>query len=90
MASGIFLIRDDGELVEMREDAGTLTFSRTRLGSLRELGAADVGNVEGMAVGPVMEDGSRLVVIVNDDNFGRDIQRGTRVIVLRFVDEPEP
>lgn len=75
------------ELVEMREEAGELYFQKTRLGSLHELGVRPIGNVECMALGPVLEDGSRLLVLVNDDNFGRDIQRGTQLIVLRLLAE---
>lgn len=59
---------------------------KRRLTSLRALGVPVLGNVEGLAIGPSIEDerGGRLVVAVSDDNFGRDMQHGTQLIVMRL------
>ncbi|MBL0921321.1 MAG: esterase-like activity of phytase family protein [Phycisphaerales bacterium] len=55
-----------------------------RFGSLNSLGP---GNVEGLAIGPVIDDeaGGRLVILVSDDNFGREGPRGALVIALRLL-----
>ena len=71
-------------LVEVTRAGAALSFTKTPLGSLRTLGVANPGNAEAMALGPPAADGSRRVVIMNDDNLGRDGQRGTRTIVLQL------
>jgi len=73
-------------LVTMTHAGAALTFTKTPLGSLRALGVADPGNAEAIAIGPAAEDGSRLVVILNDDNRGRDGQYGARAIALRLAE----
>lgn len=56
----------------------------TQFGSLNSLGP---GNTEGIAIGPEIDDetGGRLVILVSDDNFGRDGVRGSLVIALRLL-----
>lgn len=56
----------------------------TQFGSLNSLGP---GNAEGVAIGPEIDDeiGGRLVILVSDDNFGRDGVRGSLVIALRLL-----
>ncbi len=53
-------------------------------GALQSLGP---GNVEGMAIGPAIDDerAGRLLVLVSDDNFGREGERGALIIALRLV-----
>lgn len=70
------------ELVEMRIDGDTLSFKKMRLGSLQDLGAHDVGNVEAMAVGGTNHDGTQHVFVLSDDNRGRDGQHSTRIVAL--------
>lgn len=55
-----------------------------QFGSLNSLGP---GNAEGIAIGPEIEDdtGGRLVILVSDDNFGRDGPRGSLIIALRLL-----
>lgn len=55
----------------------------------------NLGNLEGMTIGPTIADltgdnseHGRLLLLIADDNFGRDIQRGSRVIALRISDLP--
>lgn len=60
---------------------------KRRIASLRaDLGLTFLGNLEAMAVGPPIDDelGGRLLIIMADDNFGRDGQQGTQVIALRL------
>jgi len=55
--------------------------------TLGDLGAPNVGNIEGMAIGPRIGDAraGRLLVLIADDNFGRDVQRGSAIVALRLV-----
>lgn len=59
--------------VDSLEDAGTavVPVDKHLLLDLADLGA-ELGNVEGMALGPALADGRRLLVLVADDNFARD------------------
>ncbi len=72
-------------LVELTRDDGSLRFTKHRLASLRELGVTNPGNVEAMALGPRHADGSRTLVIINDDNLGAGTPPGTRAIILRLT-----
>ena len=56
------------------------------LANLSDLGASVHANFEGMAMGPAIDDerGGRLLVLIADDNFGRDLQRGRAIVALRL------
>ena len=68
----------DAEFVPLRVE------TLTQFGSLNSLGP---GNAEGVAIGPEIDDevGGRLVILVSDDNFGRDGPRGSLIIALRLL-----
>ncbi len=53
----------------------------------------NIGNLEGMTIGPTIAEltgdpfeQGRLLLLIADDNFGRDIQSGSRVIALRLIE----
>jgi hypothetical protein len=46
-----------------------------------------IDNVEGMALGPVLADGSKSLLIVTDDNFSKD--QVTQFLLFRLVNEDE-
>lgn len=68
-----------------REELGALRV-RT-IAALSDLGAANVGNLEGMSLGPILDDerGGRLLLLIADDNFGADSQRGSAIVALRMT-----
>jgi len=74
----LFLLR-----VEQRGES--LHIEKTKLASIRALGVEAPGNLEAMAVGPELETGGRLLLLISDDNFGRDGQDATRIIALRLT-----
>lgn len=61
---------------------GERTLIKIPVADLRELGAAPMGTIEAMAVGPQMAKGSdeSMLVLIEDNNFKRG--RGSQVIVL--------
>lgn len=83
----------DGE-VEEREGVALPVLRKRLVGDLREAGLGVMGNLEGMAVvgtmaavtGDATEEG-RLLLMVADDNFGRDGQRGSQVVAVRLSGE---
>lgn len=60
---------------------------KTLLLDLNDLNIA-IDNVEGMALGPVLPDGSKSLLIVSDDNFSKD--QVTQFLLFRLVNEDEP
>lgn len=72
------------DLVEMRISGDAIEFSTSRLGSLQDLGAHNVGNVEAMAVDNGIEVGSQRVIMLTDDNQGRDGQSSTSIMALEI------
>lgn len=54
--------------------------------SIVGLGATSSANFEGMALGPALPDGGRLLLLVADDNFGSDGQPINRALALRWLD----
>jgi len=76
------------DIVAMKIDGDKLAFTTTRLGSLHALGVNNLGNIESMALGPTLEAGSRLLLLVSDDNFGADGQSRTQLIALRYTPAP--
>lgn len=86
----IFLI--PGDSFE-KSTAPFSVLSKRLLYDLSEVPLISIGNIEGMAVGPTIADlvndpaeQGRLLLLIADDNFGREIQRGSRVIALRITD----
>ncbi len=76
-----------GEPATMPGGSAVPVLVKRRLADLRaDLGLTYLGNLEAMALGPPIEDdlGGRLLIIMADDNFGRDGQQGTQVIALRL------
>ncbi len=68
---------------------------KRRVCDLREAGLPVMGNLEGMAVGAPLArllgdetERGRVLVIVADDNFGRDGQVGSQVVVCRLTGIP--
>jgi hypothetical protein len=53
---------------------------------LNELGLT-IDNVEGMALGPLLPDGSKSLLIVSDDNFSKD--QVTQFLLFRLIDESD-
>ncbi|TVQ33130.1 MAG: esterase-like activity of phytase family protein [Phycisphaeraceae bacterium] len=82
----IFLI--DGSSDAQKEDGALPVLRKRRIASLRELGLTNVGNFEGMALGPTIDDdrGGRLLLLVADDNAGRDGQVGSQFAALRILE----
>lgn len=80
----IFLV--DPAITDEADSRPRPRLRKHRLTSLRALGVPVLGNVEGLAIGPPIEDerGGWMVVAVSDDNFGRDMQHGTQLIVMRL------
>lgn len=74
-------------LVKFTQTDGVLSFTKHRLGTLRGLGITRPGNAEAMALGPVAADGSRLLVILNDNRPALAQTPGTTALVLRLVPE---
>ena len=71
-------------------DAPGPVLDKTPVASLRALGVAPLGNVEGLALGPLLAQltgdpahTGRLLLLIADDNFGRDPQPPNQVIALR-------
>ncbi|NJM45720.1 MAG: esterase-like activity of phytase family protein [Alkalinema sp. RU_4_3] len=60
---------------------------KTLVLDLADLGIA-IDNVEGLALGPVLADGSKSLLIVSDDNFNKD--QVTQFLLFRLVNEDEP
>jgi hypothetical protein len=60
---------------------------KTLVLDLADLGIT-IDNVEGMALGPVLADGSKSLLIVTDDNFSKD--QVTQFLLFRLVNEDEP
>lgn len=58
---------------------------KRRIASSADLGLPLIGNLEAMALGPEIDDdlGGRLLIVMADDNFGADGQKGTQVLALR-------
>lgn len=77
----------DARLFLLRADqrGESLNFDKTELASIRGLGVDQPGNLEAMAVGPELETGGRLLLLISDNNFGRDGQPATRAIALRLT-----
>ncbi|TVQ77335.1 MAG: esterase-like activity of phytase family protein [Phycisphaeraceae bacterium] len=89
----IFLI--PGDSFE-KSEAPFPVLSKRLLYDLSEVPLISIGNIEGMVVGPPISEltndprePGRLLLLIADDNFGRDIQRGSRVIALRITDLPD-
>jgi 3-phytase len=76
------------DIVAMKVNGDNLAFTTTRLGSLHALGVNNPGNIEAMALGPKLRDGSRLLLLMSDDNFGADGQSRTQLIALRYTPAP--
>ncbi len=66
------------------DDAAHFTITKTRIASIRDSGAAHIENVEAMAIGPTHADGSVTLMLLSDNNFGRDGQNATRIIALKY------
>ena len=77
---------------ETREGLAFPVLVKRRVRDLREAGLPVMGNLEGMAVGATVaaltgdetEEG-RVLVMVSDDNFGKDGQVGSQVVVCRLT-----
>lgn len=76
---------------EQRAGLALPVLKKRRVASLRELGLPVMGNIEGMALGPSLStitgDGfetGRLLLMVADDNFGKDGQVGSEVVAVRL------
>jgi hypothetical protein len=78
----------------VREEVGIElpVLNKTRLASMSDLGLHVIGNLEAMALGPTIasltgnpNDTGRLLLLIADDNFGADGQKGSQVIALRLV-----
>lgn len=81
----------DVSSIESLRDAALTPLHVETIARFSGLGEYGPGNVEGIALGPALRDaaGGRLVVLVSDDNFGREGARGSLVIALRLrVDGP--
>jgi endonuclease/exonuclease/phosphatase family metal-dependent hydrolase len=61
--------------------------SKVLIADIAELGVKP-DNIEGMALGPVLEDGRRLLVLVSDNNFQPSVQENQ--ILLLAVTDVEP
>ena len=70
-------IEDDGEL-EVNVDE---TVTKTLLADLGEFGIV-VDNIEGMTLGPVLEDGRQSLIIASDDNFSAFGPQANQFIAL--------
>lgn len=89
-AGRIFLIPGDS----FKESTAPFpVLSKRLLYDLSEVPLISIGNIEGMAVGPTIAEltndpaaRGRVLLLIADDNFGRDIQRGSRVIALGITD----
>ena len=78
---------------EDREGLALPVLNKQRVGDLRSMGLLLMGNLEGMALGPSIasltgdaSETGRLLLMVADDNFGRDGQVGSQVVVLRLCE----
>lgn len=72
-----------GQEREVDQDArGLRALVKIPIGDLRELGAAPVGTIEALAIGPAIAKGSAesMLVLIEDNNFAPG--RGSQVIVL--------
>ncbi len=63
--------------------------------NIRDLGVASMGNYEGMKPGPTIaeltgdrDQKGRILLIIEDDNFGSDGQVGSRIVALRMIGLP--
>lgn len=75
------------EFVELTTDGDSTSFRKRSAASLRALGAARIDNVEAMAGGARAADGFMTLMLLSDNNFGRDGQSDTRVIAVRLIPE---
>lgn len=92
--ASIFLITGESSSTETTASGETLPLlDKAELLDLRHIlpkDAPGLGNLEGMAFGPPIasltgdpDEPGYLLLLVADDNFGRDIQRGSQLIALR-------
>ncbi len=74
-------------MADLADDASLVPLPTTTIFERRGLNTLGPGNVEGVAIGPAIDDeiGGRLLVLVSDDNFGREGQRGVLVIAMRLL-----
>ena len=56
---------------------------KSPVADLHDLGVPLLFNIEAMALGPELDDGGRLMILMSDDNFGATGELGTQVIALR-------
>lgn len=69
--------------VESLQDASFVPVSKRLVLDLNAAGVEPLGNVEGMAWGPDLENGNQSIVLIADDNF--DEAQETAVIVLEVL-----
>lgn len=76
-------------------DAAYPVLKKDLVGELSEL-VGVFGNIEAVAIGPAMAEltgdesqQGRLLLLMSDDNFGRDMQDGTQVVACRLIIDDE-
>lgn len=74
-------------MANLADDESIVPLPTTTIFERRGLNTLGPGNVEGVAIGPEIEDevGGRLLLLVSDDNFGREGERGVLVIAMRLL-----
>ncbi len=77
-------------LASIREvaDPGSLQAPKRLFADLRDLGV-DPDNIEGLALGPALDDGRRLLVLISDNNFQPSVQ-DNQVLLFALAGLPPP
>lgn len=91
---GRLFVVDGSTSTTEEPDAAFPVLSKQLVGELSEL-VGICGNIEAVAIGPTLaeltgdeEQPGRLLLLMADDNFGRDMQDGTQVVACRLVLQP--
>jgi predicted extracellular nuclease len=78
-----------------RPDASLAPIAKTLIADVREFGV-EPDNIEGMALGPTLADGRRLLVLIADNNFQPSVQKNQILLMAisgvapPVVNRPEP